>query len=330
MAKNIIVCMDGTGNEYGDNITNVIETYKLARKTARQVVYYDAGVGTGGYLYDDGLGKIIEAFDKSTGSGVHQNVEEAYLYLMEVWDPGDKIFLFGFSRGAFSARSLAGMLHKIGLLPREHDNQLEYASKYYLDKKYRKHAAGFKRDMCRACPVHFIGVWDTVDSTMLTEGNKFTDTTLNEEVSHGYHAIAINEKRKDFPVSIWNKPANKNQTIEQVWFAGVHSNVSGWYTNRDLSSIPLYWMMQRAITAGMLVDKAALKTIKAQQNSTGQIHESYEGFWFLRGKPRYRSIPSGSNIHRSVIKRLQADAEYKKAVAKIGMPRKYKTVEYDP
>lgn len=330
MAKNIIVCMDGTGNEYGDNITNVIETYKLAKKTNKQLVFYDAGVGTGGYLYDDGLGKIIAAKDLSTGSGVHHNVEQAYFYLMEVWEPGDKIFLFGFSRGAFSARSLAGMLNKIGLLPRDHDNQLEYASKYYLDKDYRRYAAGFRRDMCRICPVHFIGVWDTVDSTILTEGNKFTDTNLNEEVTYGYHAIAINEKRKDFPVSLWSKPVTDKQTIQQVWFVGVHSNVGGWYDNRDLSSIALYWMIRRAIDAGMDVDKTALKAIKAQQNSTGKLHESYDGFWLLRGRPKYRNIPSGSYIHRSVIERIKADPEYKKAVEKIKMPQEREIVEYDP
>lgn len=309
--KNIILCMDGTGNEFGKNYTNVVETYILAKKTNNQVVYYDPGVGTGGYLYDDATGKLKAAYDKGTGTGVHKNVEQAYLYLMEQYQENDKVFIFGFSRGAFSARSLAGMLHKIGLLPAEHDNQLEYASKYYLDKRYHKIAADYKKNFCRPCPVHFVGVWDTVDSTILTEGAKFTNTNLNPEVSYAYHAISIDEKRKDFPVTLWNQSnLGTGQTMEQVWFAGVHSNVGGWYDNRDLSSIPLVWMIEKARAVGMKVDAAKLGEVKAQRNAGGKIHESFAGFWKWRGS-RVRKIPPKSHVHKSVIDRMNVVSNYK-------------------
>ena len=308
--KNIVLCLDGTGNEFGKNITNVVETYMLANKTSNQVVYYDPGVGTGGYLYDENTGKLRAAYDKGTGTGVHKNVEQAYLYLMEKYNEGDKIFIFGFSRGAFSARSLAGMLHKVGLLPNEHDNQLEYASKYYLDRKYHNIVADYRANFCRPCPVHFIGVWDTVDSTLLHEGAKFTDTRLNPEVKYAYHATSIDEKRRDFPVSLWDsKNLALGQIMEQVWFAGVHSNVGGWYENRDLSSIALVWMIEKAKAAGMKIDASKLAGIKAQRNPVGKIHESYEKFWKFRGQ-KPRKIPVRSLIHKSVFERRDGIGSY--------------------
>ncbi len=322
MAKNIVVCTDGTGNEYGKNITNVVETQKLASDQANQLVYYDPGVGTGGYHYDEGTGKLKAAYDKGTGTGIHQNVEQAYLYLMEVYEPGDRIYLFGFSRGAFTVRSLAGMLHKVGLLPPEHDNQLEYASKYYLERKYHEIVQGFKDDLCRPCPVHFIGVWDTVDSTLLHEGAKFTDTKLNPEVGHAYHAMAIDEKRKDFPISLWDeKNLASGQKMEQVWFAGVHCNVGGWYDSRDLSSIALCWMMEKAKAAGLKIDAGLLAARKAERDPAGKIHESLEKFWIFRGK-RARALPSNAHIHQSVFDRMGSHPKYRPKI-----PRRHKKVQ---
>ena len=308
--KNIVICTDGTGNEFGRNVTNVVETYVLAKKSKNQVVYYDPGVGTGGYHYDEGTGKLKSAYDKGTGAGVHKNTEQAYTYLMEVYEPGDKIFLFGFSRGAFTARSLAGMLHKIGLLPADHDNQLDYASKYYLDKKYHNIAEDYKNSFCLPCPVHFIGVWDTVNSTLLHEGAKFTDTTLNPEVTFAYHAVAVDERRKDFPICLWDeKNLSDGQTMEQVWFAGVHSNVGGWYTSRDLSSISLCWMMEKAKDAGLKIDPSLFKDRQAERNPLGKKHESFEKFWKFRGE-RQRVIPTNAHVHQSVIDRVAGDSKY--------------------
>lgn len=312
--KNIVVCMDGTGNEFGRNITNVVETYLLARKTEEQLVYYDPGVGTGGYLYDENTGQLRAAYDQATGTGVHKNVEQAYRYLMEKYSPGDKVYLFGFSRGAFSARSLAGMLHKIGLLPEDHENQIEYASKYYLDKDYHDIAVEYRQKFCRACPVHFIGVWDTVDSTILTEGAKFTDTRLNPEVSHACHAVSIDERRKDFPVTLWDENnLVPGQDMEQVWFAGVHSDVGGWYDERDLSSIALVWMVEKAMAAGLDVDQQLLDAARARRKPAGAIHESYDGFWKFR-RSRRRKIPPGARIHSSVKERMDAVSRYTPAL----------------
>ena len=131
--KNIVICCDGTGNEYGKNNTNVVETYGLAMKTGTQLAYYDPGVGTGGWAYNEESGVLRALSDQGTGAGLQQNVNDAYRYLMEVYEgpEANRIFLFGFRRGAFTARSLAGTQHKVGLLERNADNHLEYAAKVY-------------------------------------------------------------------------------------------------------------------------------------------------------------------------------------------------------
>jgi len=199
---------------------------------------------------------------------------------------------------------------------------LEYASKYYADAKNHDFVANYKANFCRPCPVHFIGVWDTVNSTIATEGARFSDAKLNPEVKFAYHAVSIDERRKDFPVTLWNqRNLSPGQVMEQVWFAGVHSNVGGWYDNRDLSSITLAWMMKKAKAAGMKIDQNRLTEITAQQKPTGKIHESYSGFWKIR-RQAVRKIPARSNIHRSVITRMDSVAKYQPT-----LPRNHEVVD---
>ena len=158
--KNIVICCDGTGNEYGRNNTNVVETYVLAVKDASQAVYYDPGVGTGGWEYNEESFALRATGDQATGYGLQKNVEDAYRYLMASYKEGDRVYLFGFSRGAFTARSLAGMLYKCGLLGTEAINLLEYASKLYNTEGNDDIAQRFRETFSRTCAVHFIGVWD--------------------------------------------------------------------------------------------------------------------------------------------------------------------------
>lgn len=307
--KNIIICCDGTGNEYGSNNTNVVETYTLAKKSAKQTVYYDPGVGTGGWEYDESTGHMAAKADGATGIGLQKNVLDAYQFLMECYEPGDRLYLFGFSRGAFTARSLAGMLHKCGLLRSDNDNLVEYASKLYNTKNNSVIADGFKSTFCRPCPVHFIGVWDTVKSLLLNANKKFHDAKLNAEVKFGYHAMSIDEKRKDFPEYLWDESdVIAGQTLEQVWFAGVHADVGGWYDERGLANISLHWMLKKAVSCGMLINTNALKQYKADPYDVQ--HEEYKGFWKFRGSHK-RKIGDNSFVHESVKKRLQKDMGYK-------------------
>ena len=219
---------------------------------------------------------------------------------MNRYEEGDHIYLFGFSRGAFTVRSLAGMLHKCGLLGRDDANLIEYASKIYNTPNNNEVAVGFKRTFSRSCPVHFIGVWDTVDSRLMNAGKKWADATLNPEVTFAYHAVSIDEKRKDFPPCLWKEEnVNDDQTLEQVWFAGVHCDVGGWYEERGLSNTALIWMLSKAIACGIKLDSASLKLQDARCDPGTDIHKSYEGFWKFRGS-RTRKIPQAARIHRSV------------------------------
>ena len=311
--RNIIVCCDGTGNEYGRHNTNVVETYKLARKGAAQTAYYDPGVGTGGWAYDEESGALRALTDKGTGAGLQKNVNDAYRYLMKVYQgpEADRIFLFGFSRGAFTVRSLAGMLHKVGLLGRNADNHVPYASKIYNRRGNARIAAGFRKTFSRPAPVHFIGVWDTVESLVLNEGRRWTNARLNPETAFAYQALAIDERRKDFQPCLWDERNRQpGQTLEQVWFAGVHADVGGYHPRRGLANISLRWMLGKAAAAGMEIDRRRLANRRYRPDPHGESQESYKGFWQFRGE-HVREIPTGSRVHSSVwVRRAEPSNAY--------------------
>ena len=308
MAKNIVVCCDGTGNEYGENNTNVVDMYEPVLRNQEQVAYYDPGVGTFS-VFGRVLGKKIGVMmGQGFGYGLTENIEDAYLYLMDHYEPGDKLFLFGFSRGAFTVRALAGMLHKVGLLQKGSNNLIPYASDVYNTRGNGPIAQGFKKTYCHECKPHFIGVWDTVGSLGVMYGKQFFDDRLNADVANAYHAMAIDEKRKKFPVSLWDETdLAPGQTVEQVWFAGVHSDVGGSYKERDLSNITLIWMLEKAQKHGLKLKEGWRDEVVG--DAAGAIHESYTGFWKL-WPPVTRQIPDGGKIHTSVIARSQALADY--------------------
>lgn len=298
MPKNIIICCDGTGNEFGKNNTNVVKMFGLATKddADKQIAYYAPGVGTGGWEYDENE-QLRAKTDAATGGGLQKNINDAYQYLMRFYNSGDNIYLFGFSRGAFTVRSLAGMLHKCGLLASDLDNMLEYAAKMYNTADNDDIAGKFKKTFSRACPVHFIGVWDTVESLAMNAGKKFHNAKLNSEVGHGYHAVALDEVRDKFPPSLWEERDN----VEQVWFAGMHSNVGGWYDETGLSDIALKWMAEKAKKHGMLLDESELEKITGDPMDVQ--HNSHTGFWKVIGR-HIRELPAGAKVHSSVKQRL--------------------------
>ena len=242
MGKNIIICCDGTGNEYGENNTNVVGAYEAFVRDQEQIAFYDPGVGTFDVLGRTIGKKVGYLLGLLFGWGLEKNIEDAYAYLMEHYDPhnDDKIYLFGFSRGAFTARSLAGMLFKCGLLQKGSHNLLPYVSKLYNARGNDEIAKGFKNTYCHECKPYFIGVWDTVASLGHFYAKRFFDPNLHGEIMFGYHAMSIDERRKKFPVTLWDETKKRSQqTIEQVWFAGVHSDVGGWYPQRGFRGMHL-------------------------------------------------------------------------------------------
>ncbi len=306
ITKNIIICCDGTDNKFGVNNTNVVKLFqRLNCRIPEQKGFYDPGVGA--YSPE---GRIEENMGKAFGYGLQKNIEDAYLYLMNTYHQGDKIYMFGFSRGAFTARALAGMLRKCGLLEKGSINLIPFASKVYNTRNNSTVAAGFKRTYCRKCAPFFIGVWDTVASLGYFMGKKFFDATLNEKIKFGYQAVSIDEKRKKFPISLWNKNNSQSgQVIEQVWFPGVHSDVGGSYQERGLSDGALKWMIEKAQSAGVLFKNTWAQGINPDPTDKKAIHESRKNLWKI-WKPLLRNIPENSLIHQSVFDRIDADIGY--------------------
>ena len=323
MAKTIVVCSDGTSNEYGARNSNVVGVLEAIVTDAEQIGSYDPGVGT-----FDPLGRFIgkrvgKALGNLFGWGLQKNIEDAYEFLMNHYEAGDKVFLFGFSRGAYTVRALGGMLHKCGLLHKGGRNLIPYASAIYNVRGNEAIANGFKDTFCQPCKPFFVGVWDTVGSLGYFFGRRFFDTRLHPETPFGYHAISIDEQRKKFLPSIWDENRKgSDQTVEQVWFPGVHSDIGGGYPERGLSDGAFVWMMQQAENAGLRL-RPDWKTSRASNPADKDaLHQSRKGFWKLWCTV-HRGIPEGSKIHRSAKERLEAEVGYNPP----NLPKRYEIVE---
>jgi uncharacterized protein (DUF2235 family) len=296
MPKNIVICCDGTSNAFDGDRTNVSRLYQCAaRATGAQVTYYDPGVGT---MPEVGLrswiGKKLSVVGGlMNGNGILRNIEEAYTYLMEVFEPDDRVFLFGFSRGAYTVRALAGMIHAIGLLRYGTTNLIPYAMKYWR-KAYGKKGGGlareFKTTMSRECKPHFLGVWDTVSSVgWFNFFQSFPYTQHNPDIGIARHAVSIDERRCCFRQNLV-APEPVNQDVQNVWFAGVHADIGGGYPEPEsgLAKITLKWIADEARNAGLLLDEDLLNKHLGQTTDEytkadpcAQLHNSLAGLWWL-------------------------------------------------
>ncbi|MEE9452208.1 MAG: DUF2235 domain-containing protein [Gammaproteobacteria bacterium] len=242
MGKNIIICFEGTGNRFNGHATNVVHTVARVVKEG-QAVCYDPGVGTFSLFNKARLSKknsISAWLGRIFGYGLEHNIFEAYKFLMRKYSPEDKLFIMGFSRGAYTARALAGVLHKCGLLEDLCYNLIPTIADVYFQPNNDDLAQRFKQTFSKPCKAHFIGVWDTVKSLGYFFGRHFPNTRLNVDTSYGYHAISIDENREKFQACLWDE-VNKasHQVIEQIWFPDVHANIGGGYADHGLSDIAL-------------------------------------------------------------------------------------------
>ena len=293
MAKNLVLCCDGTNNQFDGYHTNVVRTYKVCRHHSGQVTYYDPGVGTLPEPWS--RTKFDKRMDMlrglAYGDGFLDNISDAYRFLMLNYKPGDQVFLFGFSRGAFTARAVAAVLHSVGLLPQGPGNLLPYALAYWrrdLGPQSPGSAvcAEFKTTIGRPCPVHFIGVWDTVSSVgYINNFRTFPHTAHNPEVSYVRHAVSIDERRSTFRQNLMS-PVSQQQDIKNVYFAGGHSDVGGGYdpAESELTKLAFQWMMREAIQCGLDVDQAALSqqiyNVGAPPDPTAALHKSLKRLWW--------------------------------------------------
>lgn len=334
MPKNIIICCDGTDNKLTINEnTNVIHLYSCLTINEKQIAYYSPGVGT---IAPSGirnwfLRKWYVMRDLISASSLESNVMDAYIYLMNNYEPGDKIYFFGFSRGAYTVRMLSGLIQMFGLLHKGNQNHLRYALEIYSkgDKIFAI-ANAFKKRFSRDIEIEFIGVWDTVVSAggMISFYKSFPYSRSLGIVKCVRHAVSIDERRKHYD---FYEVSEKHNDLKEVFFAGVHSDVGGSYPIEGLSKIALEWMLIEASNKGLILTKSNVNRYLYGVNSNYQgpdykqkIHNSatFEFKLFdLIPRLRFdrnssfnqmkidfrflplRKIPDGSYIHESVFKK---------------------------
>ena len=329
--RNIVIFCDGTSNEFCTNNTNVVKLYQMLGGS--EIRFYDPGVGT--FASAAALLPISKRatmiLGLATGYGLMTTVEQAYAFLMNTWQPGDNIYIFGFSRGAYTSRVVAAMLHAFGLLPKGQEHLIPYASKMLetFTPAQAHLLSEFKDTFGRPCDVRFLGLWDTVTSYGWAWSPKTLPFTRNNpSVQIVRHAIAIDERRAFFRQNLWGSSGN----VKQVWFAGVHSDIGGSYVQAEsgLSQITLQWMWREAKDAGLRLDAVQEGRILSTPPPAlmAKMHDSMTWYW----KPaelypkeaqvkvgpntyemsyrfncfRPRAIPEGSLIHTSVVQRIAA------------------------
>lgn len=321
MSKNIIILSDGTGQKGGvGSNTNVYKLFNmLEARTDNQLVFYDPGLGTD-------WRKITGAI---AGRGFSKNLIDCYIFLFKNYKAGDEVFLFGFSRGAATVRSLSGFIHMFGILPQSRADLIAQAFKIYKIKnpeiRKKKADAFIGKHHTMWCKIKFIGVWDTVAALGLPNKfisrildvflpNTFHNFKLSESVTNARHALSIDEERKTFLPVLWDKleDGNDAQTLKQVWFAGVHTDVGGGYAADDLSNISLNWMIRESKEFGLRIyeNAPAFKALKvAPFNPNGIMHNEQLGIKGLIFKSAIRSWDALKNgtlrIHESVYKRTK-------------------------
>lgn len=324
--KNIILCADGTWNTpHGDSATavdtNVRKLYCALTSGPSQLKYYDSGVGTDGTPIDHLSGGAM-------GEGLFQKVQDCYQFLSYVHDPDDTIFVLGFSRGAYTARSVAGMIAGFGVPKVNLDNMT--VKKIFA--AYREPDPGKKDALkkglnteygMRAVKIQMVGVWDTVGALGIPgiffnafnhKRYGFLDTTLHPDVAHAYHAVSIDEHRAQFKPTLWTKPDGSfrpnDDQVQQVWFAGAHSDVGGGYEDCRLSDITLSWMMHKAKENGLMFDpKAEAECLTPPLgDACGDTHDEWK--FVPWGIPEHRQVPPASAMSNSVEMRLAGKADY--------------------
>lgn len=313
--KRIIVCCDGTWNR-PDQVHNGMVCASNVTKIARciepfdshhvpQLVFYDKGVGTG--RFDRILGGAF-------GYGIKRKILDAYRFLITSYEAGDEVFFLGFSRGAYTVRSTFGLIRNSGLLKPEFSHKLEAAYTLYRRRDDASHPDAveselFRRTYSTEPHAKFIGVWDTVGELGLPVGgllrfiNKpwsFHDMTLSSWVDNAFQALAIDEHRKPFRPSIWDQSAKANgQVLEQVWFAGVHSNVGGSYPDTGLSDITLLWMTSKLKACGLAIDLNRLPAgDKPRPDGSGKLYNSQTVWYKITGLGDYVR-PMGQKVKES-------------------------------
>ncbi|KAI0045411.1 hypothetical protein FA95DRAFT_1583363 [Auriscalpium vulgare] len=281
--RTLVLCFDGTSDEYDDDNTNVVKFYSLLQKDRAQdqLCYYQAGIGT---YFQPGVvrpyaHRAAALLDQAFAWYLSAHVLDGYKFLMQNYNSGDKVCLFGFSRGAYTARALAGMLKKVGLLEKDNAEQMTFAYRIYSSTRAVDEALapGFKKTFCRDVPVEFLGAWDTVASVGLVLARTLPFVSMNSNIKTFRHGLALDEHRVRFIPSLYkgagNGPEGASEKFftdaEEVWFVGGHTDVGGGAvkdaTPNMLSNVPLRWMVREVTRSkcGIVFDDVEIKALTA-------------------------------------------------------------------
>jgi uncharacterized protein (DUF2235 family) len=313
MARRLVLCLDGTWNTLKDH-TNVSRLHAFVPNLPDgspggqvQMKYYDEGVGTN--AYDRIRGGMF-------GLGLAKNIRQAYAWLVRNYREETDLFIFGFSRGAYTARSLAGLLGRCGIAHAQEgsdpDQLAERAYAIYRGSQHdNEEAQHFRKTEAREVRIWFLGVWDTVGALGVPSvqvAEKFHNTALGANVDNAYHAVAIDEHRKAYDVVLWSSNPG-NARMEQRWFPGAHANIGGGYEDDLLPDISLEWMLEKACDCGLHLGKrngAALRPDDVLPLDQGEfrspVRDSYREFAFgtysAVARRHYREI--GAHLHETI------------------------------
>jgi uncharacterized protein (DUF2235 family) len=333
--KSIVLCFDGTWNTPGttaayveDDSTNVFRFYERVQaenaRGQKQIKWYNEGVGT-------------EWFNRFRGGAfglqLDQHILDGYLYLIKNYEEGDEIYLIGFSRGAYTARSLAGLIRNSGLLKNADEELINRAYGIYRSKEDvdSEHALAFRNANSRDISIKFIGVWDTVGALGVplkpfaefnAEHYGFHDTKLSSIIQNAYHAVAVDEHREPYAATLWQpqdqQDREKGQKLEQLWFSGAHADVGGGYPGtHPIADLTLRWMQKKASDCGL-----GVVIIPPPQESdllSVDLHDSFTeflgGFFTWFSHRHYRPIgqleDGPQSLDLSVRKRYSSRTNYR-------------------
>jgi uncharacterized protein (DUF2235 family) len=314
MSKNIVVFSDGTGQEGGKRFnTNIYKMFNMVEdRTPQQIAFYDRGLGTGWQKITGNVG----------GKGISRNIQQCYTFIFENFEAGDQIYLFGFSRGAATIRSLASFIHYFGILPKSRPELIKKAYGIYKieDNQKRIQAASefISRHHTMWTRIKFLGCYDTVaalgmpfkPASAILDGipgfrHKFHNFTLSKSVENAYQALAIDDERKTFHPILWDSRKQDYQDIRQVWFAGMHTDVGGGYEEQTLSDIPLAWLTSMAVNKGLRIYPD--NKVVIVEDASGKMHDSRGEFWTKLYRRKIRFWPADREdkpvVHQSVLER---------------------------
>ncbi|MFO0864442.1 MAG: DUF2235 domain-containing protein [Gemmataceae bacterium] len=330
MSRKLVLCFDGTWNHPADDrIPADLQVESNARRLFESVLVGDL-VPDQIKFYDEGVG--VRWYERLTGGlfglGLDRNLLDGYRWLARNFNEGDRIYLFGYSRGAYTARSLVGMIHKCGLLLSPTAKKLDKAYELYRTRTYSfdsREAQAFRVRFSQPARIRFVGVFDTVGALGIPldsfsgfnrSNYQFHDVEISELVDEACHAVALDEHRKTFNATLWQPKRPSDVRLEQRWFVGCHSDIGGGVPERRLSDIPLRWMQLKAIEAGLVLNPQEIPRL--QKNHIAKPFDSFGEFLggavALFTEPYFR--PVGQTFYgqevldESVLLKLDEDETY--------------------